>query len=174
MEYIDIFDENNNPIGEVKEKQQAHEEEDFHRTAHIWIINDKKELLLQKRSATKKTHPNCWDISGAGHIRAGESVIDGAIRELKEELGVEAKDKDLQYIATIKSTKNPKNMEFGYVYLLRCNKKIEDYIFEDDEVSEVKYVYFEDLEKMVTDKVEGLLIHEEEYNKLFEFIRENY
>ncbi len=174
MEYIDIFDENNNPIGEVKEKQQAHEEGDFHRTAHIWIINDKKELLLQKRSATKKTHPNCWDISGAGHIRARESVIDGAIRELKEELGVEAKDKDLQYIATIKSTKNPQNMEFGYVYLLRCNKKIEDYIFEDDEVSEVKYVYFEDLEKMVADKVEGLLIHEEEYNKLFEFIRENY
>ena len=174
MEYIDIFDENNNPIGEVKEKQQAHEEGDFHRTAHIWIINDKKELLLQKRSATKKTHPNCWDISGAGHIRARESVIDGAIRELKEELGVEAKDKDLQYIATIKSTKNPQNMEFGYVYLLRCNKKIEDYIFEDDEVSEVKYVYFEDLEKMVEDKVEGLLIHEEEYNKLFEFIRENY
>lgn len=23
MEYIDIFDENNNPIGEIKEKQQA-------------------------------------------------------------------------------------------------------------------------------------------------------
>ena len=31
MEYIDIFDENNNPTGEVKEKQQAHEEGDFHR-----------------------------------------------------------------------------------------------------------------------------------------------
>ena len=47
MEYIDIFDENNNPIGEKKEKQQAHEEGKFHRTAHIWIINDKNELLLQ-------------------------------------------------------------------------------------------------------------------------------
>lgn len=171
MEYIDIFDENNNPIGEVKEKTQAHEEGNFHRTAHIWIMNDKKELLLQKRSATKKSHPNCWDISGAGHIRAGESVIEGAIRELKEELGVEATEKDLKYIATIKSTKNPKNMEFGYVYLLRCNKKIEDYIFEDKEVSEVKYVYYEELEKMVEDKVEGLLIHEEEYKYLFKYIR---
>lgn len=103
-----------------------------------------------------------------------KSVIDGAIRELKEELGVEVKEKDLQYISTIKGTKNPKNMEFGYVYLLRSNKKIEHYIFEDDEVSEVKYVYFEDLEKMVEERVEGLLIHEEEYKKLFEFIRENY
>ena len=174
MEYIDIFDENNNPTGIVKEKKQAHEDGDFHRTAHIWIINDKNELLLQKRSASKKTHPNCWDISGAGHIKAGESAIDGAIRELKEELGVEVEEKDLQYIATIKSTKNPKNMEFQYVYLLNCNKEVEEYIFEDNEVSEVKYIFYKDLEKMVEEKIEGLLIHEEEYKKLFEFIRENY
>ena len=173
MEYIDIFDENNNPTGEVKEKVQAHEDGNFHRTAHVWIMNDKKELLLQKRSATKKSHPNFWDISGAGHIRAGETVIEGAIRELKEELGVEVKE-DLQYIATIKSTKNPKNMEFQYVYLLNCNKEIKEYIFEDKEVSEVKYVFYKDLEKMVEEKAEGLLIHEEEYTKLFKFIRENY
>ena len=32
MEYIDIFDENNNPTGEIKEKTKAHEEGDFHRT----------------------------------------------------------------------------------------------------------------------------------------------
>ena len=91
MEYIDIFDYNNNPTGEIKEKTQAHEDGNFHRTAHVWIMNDKKELLLQKRSATKKSHPNFWDISGAGHIRAGETVIEGAIRELKEELGVEVR-----------------------------------------------------------------------------------
>ena len=78
-----------------------------------------------------------------------------SIRKLKEELGVEAEEKDLQYIATIKSTKNPKNMEFAYVYLLRCNKKIEEYTFKDDEVSEVKYVLYKDLEKMVEEKSRG-------------------
>ena len=133
MEYIDIYDENNNPLEKSKEKTQAHEEMDFHRTAHIWIINENKELLLQKRSANKKSHPNCWDISGAGHIRTGEDVLDGAIRELKEELGVIAKKNDLHFIATIKSTKNPKNKEFQYVYLLKCDNKIEDYVFEDNE-----------------------------------------
>lgn len=171
MEYIDIFDENNNPIGEVKEKTQAHEDGNFHRTAHIWIMNDDNELLLQKRSEKKKSHPNCWDISGAGHIMARESVIDGAIRELKEELGIEVNEKELQYIVTIKSTKNPKNMEFQYVYLLKCNKQVEEYIFEDNEVSEVKYIYYEELEKMVEERVEGLLIHEEEYKDLFKYIR---
>ena len=173
MEYIDLYDENNNPLKNSKEKTQAHEEGDFHRTAHIWIINDNKELLLQKRSANKKSHPNCWDISGAGHIRTGEDVLDGAIRELKEELGVIAKKNDLHFIATIKSTKNPKNKEFQYVYLLKCNNKIEDYVFEDNEVSEVKYVFYEKLEKMEEKRTEGLLIHEDEYKKLFEYIRKN-
>lgn len=171
MEYIDIFDENNNPTGEIKEKGQAHEDGNFHRTAHVWIINDKNELLLQKRSASKKSHPNCWDISGAGHIRAGETVTEGAIRELKEELGVIAKENELEYIATIKSTKNPKNMEFGYVYLLHQNNEINEYIFEDEEVSEVKYIYWKELEEMVKQKADGLLMHEEEYSKLFAYIK---
>ena len=48
-------------------------------------------------------HPNCWDISGAGHIKTGEIVITGAIRELKKELGVGIAEKDLQYITKIKS-----------------------------------------------------------------------
>lgn len=172
MEYIDIFDPNNNPTGEVKEKMQAHEDGNFHRTAHVWIINDKKELLLQKRSESKKSHPNCWDISAAGHIKSGESVIEGALRELKEELGVETKEKDLQYITTIKNTKDPKNMEFQYVYLWNCNKTEKEYIFADNEVAEVKYVYYKELEKMVQERVEGLLIHEE-YQYLFNYIRTN-
>lgn len=171
MEYIDIVDENNNLMGETKEKQQAHKDGDFHRTAHIWIINNKQELLLQKRSPDKETHPNCWDISAAGHIKAGESVIEGTIRELKEELGVIVKEEDLQYVETIKSTKNPINREFGYVYLLECSYSVEKYVFEDKEVSEVKYIDFEELEKMVADKVDGLLIHTEEFKKLFEYIR---
>ena len=62
-------------------------------------------------------------------------------------------------------------MEFAYVYLLRCNKKIEEYTFEDDEVSEVKYVLYKDLEKMVEEKAQGLLIHKEEFEKLFQYIR---
>lgn len=55
--------------------------------------------------------------------------------------------------------------------LLKCNKQIKEYIFEDEEVSKVKYVYYKELERMVEDRVEGLLIHEEEYKYLFKYIR---
>ena len=170
MEYIDIYDENNNIKIGVKEKEQAHKDGNFHRTAHIWIINDKNELLIQKRSATKKDHPNYWDVSGAGHVRTGESVIQGAIRELNEELGLEANGQDLHYIATVKSDKIS-NKEFQYVYLLKCNKKVDEYIFNDGEVSEVKYVPYEEFEKMANEKVNGLVKHEEEYKYLFNYIR---
>ena len=54
---------------------------------------------------------------------------------------------------------------------MRCDKKTEDYILEEAEVSEVRYIYFEELEKMVEEKVEGLLLHDEEFKKLFEYIR---
>ena len=74
--------------------------------------------MIQKRSKDKKNNPNIWDISGAGHIKAGEDVINGAIRELKEELGVYAKEEDLKLISIIISEDEPNNCEFAYVYLL--------------------------------------------------------
>ena len=53
MEYIDIFDYNNNPTGEIKEKTQAHEDGNFHRTAHVWIMNDKRNFYYKKEVQQK-------------------------------------------------------------------------------------------------------------------------
>ena len=89
MEYIDIVDENNNPTGIIKEKEQAHKDGDFHRSTHIWIINNKKEVLLQKRGPNQK-YSNQWDISSAGHIKYF------SYEEFKEM--VLSKDESLHYI----------------------------------------------------------------------------
>lgn len=53
------------------------------------------QLLLQKRSLEKDSYPGCYDISSAGHIPAGVDFIPSALRELKEELGLEAKPQEL-------------------------------------------------------------------------------
>ena len=52
------------------------------------------QVLLQKRAMTK-SFPGCYDISSAGHIPAGQDYYPSAIRELKEELGLTAKESDL-------------------------------------------------------------------------------
>jgi len=170
MEYIDIVDENNIATGEVEEKGIVHTNGKFHRTAHVWILNDKKELLIQRRSATKETHPDCWDISAAGHVSTGETVIIGAIRELQEELGIKVNEQKFEYLTTLKSIKNPKNREFAYIYLIKINIEASGYIFEDNEVSEVKYVYYKDLEEMVASREKDLVIREEEFDILFKHL----
>ena len=56
-----------------------------------------QQVLLQKRSEEKDSYPGCYDISSAGHIPAGVDFVPSALRELKEELGVEVQAEDLVY-----------------------------------------------------------------------------
>ena len=90
-EWFDVVDEKGNPTGETVEREYAHRNGVRHRTAHLWLAREKNgcpQILLQKRSANKDSHPGCYDISSAGHIPAGVEYRESAVRELKEELGV--------------------------------------------------------------------------------------
>lgn len=98
MEYIDVVDPNGIPTGEVVERPKAHREGIRHRTSHVWLFRyreGKLQLLLQKRSSNKDSFPGCYDISSAGHIPSGDGFEESAIRELKEELGVAAREDQL-------------------------------------------------------------------------------
>lgn len=59
-----------------------------HRAVHVVVVNRNGEIFLQKRSMHKDVQPGKWDTSVGGHLQPGESIIDGARRELREELGV--------------------------------------------------------------------------------------
>ena len=59
-----------------------------HRVSHVIVINSKGEILLQKRSMNKFIQPGKWDTSVGGHLDPGESYIEGAVREMMEELGI--------------------------------------------------------------------------------------
>lgn len=100
MEILDIVDESGSPTGETIDRETAHAKGILHRTAHVWLLrrrNGRTEVLLQKRSRDKDSHPGCYDISSAGHIPAGVDFIPSALRELKEELGVDARAEDLVF-----------------------------------------------------------------------------
>ena len=101
MELLDIVDEKGNPTGETVPREVAHREGIRHRTAHVWIFRRRGgvvQILLQKRSDNKDSDPGCYDISSAGHVQAGDEFLPSAIRELKEELGIEAGEEDLAII----------------------------------------------------------------------------
>ena len=97
-EFLDIVDENGQPTGEMIDRETAHAKGVLHRTSHVWLARRKKgkvQILLQKRAEHKSSFPGCYDISSAGHIPAGNSYEVSALRELEEELGVKAEEKDL-------------------------------------------------------------------------------
>jgi len=84
---IQIVDENNNPVGSAT-KQEAWRDGLIHRVVRISILDKAGRLLVQKRSAQKELFPGRWDNSAAGHVDAGESYEQAALRELNEELGL--------------------------------------------------------------------------------------
>ena len=93
MEYLDIVDERGNPTGETVSREEAHKNGILHRTAHVWVIRNadgRTEVLLQKRSDEKDSFPGMYDTSSAGHIPAGEEPLPSALRELSEELSINA------------------------------------------------------------------------------------
>ena len=99
MEYLDIVDENGNPTGETVERAYAHRNGVRHRTAHVWIVREcdgRTQILLQKRSMKKESFPGLFDTSSAGHIPSGSDPIESALRELLEELGIEATEEQAE------------------------------------------------------------------------------
>jgi len=177
-EYFDILDENGNKTGKIKLRSEVHRDGDWHKVVHIWILNKDGDVLLQRRCASKDSYPNMLDISSAGHLSAGDTSLEGALRELKEELNLDVKAEELQLIKTLKKslrvTENFINSEFADVYILITDKKIDDMKFQEDEISEIFFVPYKKFKEMVKNKQPDLLMHTEEFNILFNMFDEKF
>ena len=155
MELLDIVDENNIPTGKSEDRKVVHRKGYYHREVGAWIVNKNNEILIQKRSANKEGNPNKWSLT-AGHVDSGEDVKEAMIREIKEEVGIDVKLEDLELLFISKhNSLTGSNNVFGYLYLVRIDKKIEDFTIQEEEVSELKYISIEELEKIVKSKDEN-------------------
>lgn len=177
MEYIDIYDEKGNSLGVKKTKKEVHEQGFWHRSVHIWVINSKGEVLIQRRSPLVDNHPNEWDISSAGHVSAGENDITSALREVREEIGLKLTPENFIQIGTVKQTSKRVgyiNNEINPVYIIKMDLKIDKIKKQEEEVSEVKFIPYQELRGIIESKDFSFVQHPEEYKLLFEFLDKNY
>ncbi len=171
LELLDVVDEQGEPTGETIERTLAHSQGIWHRTAHVWLLRRKAvscpcspgesgsagvEILLQKRSHTKDSFPGCYDISSAGHIPAGVDYVPSALRELKEELGVEAMARDLydcgkRYIQYEEEFYGCSfvDRQVSKVFYMWLDREPEDFTLQAEEVEEVRWFDFQECLQLV-------------------------
>ncbi len=149
-ELIDIFDENNQALGIQRWKSEAHKSGLWHRAVHIWIYNPKGEILLQLRSKDKDVFPDLWDLSVAGHISAGSTPEDSAVREIREEVGLAVKREELRFHRILKVKICPdslQNNEFIYIFTLRYEGEMRGLKFQKEEIQKIGVFSTEFLKK---------------------------
>lgn len=141
----EILDEFGNPTGEILKAsdKRAYEPGVYHRAADVWILNSDNKLLIQRRSEKKKKHPNIWAMTGGSSI-LGETSIQTLVRECKEELAIDIDTKKLKKIAVVKT-----ECVLVDTYILKQDFDISKMIYEQDEVSEVKWATWDEINEYV-------------------------
>lgn len=175
LELIDVANEDGSLSGVVQERNVVHKLGTLHRTVHMWILrkNDKSgyDVLLQKRSMEKDSNPGCYDISAAGHIERGGSVIEAAIRETYEEIGLETTTEDFEFVGVHHGFyhgnfhgKPFNDNELMHVFI--CNKDVDenDLTLQESEVESIFWMDFDECRKMIREEYMKHCIYEEEFD----------
>lgn len=99
------------------------------------------ELLWQKRSELVR-HGGKWDYAAGGHVNLGESVAEAMVREAHEEIGAEIEMEDLNLVAVERTYQGM----FVWTFMVDWTGRECDFHFDDQEVSEVKWVPYAETE----------------------------
>jgi len=145
-ELWDIYDKERNITGRFAERGVSKlKEGEYHLVAVATIINSKNEILITQRAPTKKTEPLKWELTG-GSIIAGEDSLQGILREIREEIGLNFKAEDAMLLRTI--IKHGTLASIKDIWLFKKDVKIEDIKFADGEVIDAKWVTIDEFLKM--------------------------
>lgn len=150
MEFFDVYNECGMPTGEKVERHVAHEKGILHGAVHIYIYRkngDVYDILLQKRAEGKDSFPLCWDTSCAGHVTSGDSFEETVKKELMEELGVRINENQAVHCFTKIVTKINtfygkvfNDHEIYKVYKLELNEPAESFVFQKEEICDLKWM----------------------------------
>ncbi len=143
MEIIDLYDRNKRKLNKTfirgKDRLSAGE---YYLLEQVWIVNKDNEILLTQRNENK-SYGGFWEPT-TGHVKTRESAVSGALRELKEELGVVVRPEELVYKKYI-------IVDNKIIDIWILNKDIElgEIVMKQDEVVNVKYVSMSEFKKML-------------------------
>lgn len=143
MEYWDLYDAKRRPLGKTHLRGKPMRAGEYHDVAEIWTVNSRRELLLTLRHPDKKQFPNLWE-NTCGSVLAGESRIDGALRELREETGITVPAQRLSLLGSKRDAS-----AFVDSYLLVADIPLSALIMQPGETIDAQWVSLARLEKLI-------------------------
>lgn len=148
-ELWDIYDSNKNKTGRTAERGvYEFKEGEYHIVVQGIILNSKNEILISKRAPFKK-FGEMWECNG-GSVLAGETSLEGIIRELREELGINFSKSEAIFLKEVKREKTPS--DFKDLWLFKRDVKDEEITFPDGEATEFKWVSIDKFIEMFNNK----------------------
>ena len=143
MELWDLYDAHKRPLGRAHRRGEPLPEGTFHLGVDIWTVNSRGNILLTLRAPEKDDLPGEWE-NTCGSVLAGETALEGALRELREETGIVAGPEELTLLC-----EHSDGNTFGHSYLLRRDVAPEDLTFQPGETVAARWVTPEELDEMV-------------------------
>jgi len=143
MEILPVVDKKDKVIGQAT-REECHKYRLRHRAIHVFVFKGNK-ILLQKRSSEKDVYPGFYEASVSGHVLKGETYERAAIRELKEEIGIEASRQELQAKDKIEIQFGPEH-EFVQIFMLKTDSAIK---LKDGEVEKYEWATEKELLKEI-------------------------
>lgn len=138
MELWDVYDENRVATGKKHVRGVPLGKGEYHLVADVWTVNERKKVLITRRHPDKP-YGLMWECTG-GAVVSGETSVEGALRELSEEVGIKTEKEQLRLIHTIRQTER-----FVDTYITKQKITIEDIILQPEEVVDAKFVTFQEL-----------------------------
>jgi len=135
-ELLYVVDEHDVPMKPVS-RHIAFKKGLWRRTAQVWIVNSKGQVLCQKRSLKKDLGPGLWEATVAGHLSPGDNYFTGAAREVREETGLPI---EAHHLELLKIYKDHKFREYRGIFYCKWDVNLDELVIEEDEVAEVKLV----------------------------------
>ncbi len=152
MELWDLYTEDRIPTGETHIRGQKLPPERYHLVVHVWIKNSRGEFLISQRSASRPTFPLMWECTG-GSVTVGEDSLTGALREAKEEVGV---DLDPACGQLLHSTLRPSFQDIKDDWIFHYDGPIDLRSATTDEVADMRWMTIQEIRKLAE---EGRLVH---------------
>jgi len=143
QEIWDLLDSEGRLTGKTMVRGQEVPPGMYHIGVHIWPMDGRGRLLVQKRSMQVLWKPGIWAATG-GSALSGETPEEAARRELREELGYEAQADELKLLARLRRTNS-----FCSIFFLITDRPAEAFRLQKEEVSEVRWFTQEQIRRML-------------------------